>query len=83
MRPISSAAAAGPSRTWAVHPGEHAGVGVRADAESHAHQHVLSPAFGHGGLEAVDVVCVVDHDQPRRALHRHGDLLALGVAVHH
>ena len=63
-------------------PGEHVGVRVGRHAGDHAHEHVLCAAAGHRRLEPVDVVGVVDHDEPEPTLHGHLDLLAgLGVAV--
>ena len=59
--------------------GQHVRVRVGGDVRDHAHEHVLRRA---GGLEAVDVVGVVDHDQPDAVLDRERDLLVgLGVAV--
>ena len=59
--------------------GQDVRVRVGGDARDHAHEHVVRRA---GGLEAVDVVGVVDHDQPDPVLGRQRDLLVgLGVAV--
>ncbi|MDT5327935.1 MAG: hypothetical protein QOF25_5087 [Mycobacterium sp.] len=52
------------------------------DAGDHPHQAGLAGARGHDALEAVDVVEVVDHDQPDPVPHSQLELLVgLGVAV--
>ncbi len=62
--------------------GQHVRVRVGDDAGDDAHQHILRAACGHGRLEPVDVVGVVDHDEADPVLDGHLDLLVgLGVAV--
>ena len=80
MRAISCAASSGQQPELRARVArEHVRVRVGGDARDDADEHVLRRA---GGLEAVDVVGVVDHDEPDPVLDRERDLLvALGVAV--
>ena len=65
-------------------------VGLALDVRRHAHEHRLTPAaigeraLGHEPLQAVDLVEVVEDDQPHAMAQRHAQLrLGLGVAVQH
>jgi hypothetical protein len=50
--------------------GEDMGVGVGRDSGGDADQHVLGPAGWHNGLQPVDVIGIVDHDQTQPVLDR-------------
>jgi hypothetical protein len=59
-------------------------VGVSGHPGDHPHEHVHPLPAGDGRLEPVDVVGVVDDDQPQPVLDGEGDLVVeLGVAVQH
>ncbi len=65
-------------------PGEHVRVSVRGDLGDDPHEDVLRTSRRHVGLEAVEVVGVVDDDQPDSRRDGQGDLvIELGVAVEH